>query len=342
MIAGGRRRASGPTQVLLWVIRFPRSADIVSMEQARFPRRQFLMQSASGLAAAGVVAGIGPGLTGAAQAFAKEAGDGQRRYKKAVKIGMVREGKDLREKFALVKSLGFDGIELNSPGLNREEAIRARDEVGLPIHGVVDSVHWKDTLSHPDPEVRARGVQGLKTALADAKAIGADTVLLVPAVVNKEVSYEDAYHRSQAEIRKALPVAEETGVKILFENVWNNFLLSPLELARYIDEFESPLVGSYFDVGNVVRYGWPEQWIRTLGKRIVKLDIKEYSRQIQMNEGVRKGFGVELLEGDCDWPAVMQALRDINFSGWGTAEVPGGDRERLKVVADRMDRIFAS
>lgn len=312
------------------------------MEQARFPRRQFLMQSASGLAAAGVVAGIGPGLTGAAQAFAKEAGDGQRRYKKAVKIGMVREGKDLREKFALVKSLGFDGIELNSPGLNREEAIRARDEVGLPIHGVVDSVHWKDTLSHPDPEVRARGVQGLKTALADAKAIGADTVLLVPAVVNKEVSYEDAYHRSQAEIRKALPVAEETGVKILFENVWNNFLLSPLELARYIDEFESPLVGSYFDVGNVVRYGWPEQWIRTLGKRIVKLDIKEYSRQIQMNEGVRKGFGVELLEGDCDWPAVMQALRDINFSGWGTAEVPGGDRERLKVIADRMDRIFAS
>jgi len=312
------------------------------MEQERFPRRQFLSQSARGLAAAGVFAGIGQSLTGAAaQAFAQGSGEGQRRYKKAVKIGMVRDGKNLREKFAVVKELGFDGIELNSPGLNRDEAIRARDEVGLPIHGVVDSVHWRDTLSDPDPEVRARGLEGLKTALRDAKAIGADSVLLVPAVVNKNVSYADAYKRSQAEIRKALPVAEETGVKILLENVWNNFLLSPLELARYIDELESPLVGSYFDVGNVVRYGWPEQWIRTLGKRIVKLDIKEYSRQIEMTQGTRKGFGVELLEGDCDWPAVMEALREINFSGWGTAEVPGGDRERLKVIAERMDRIYA-
>lgn len=312
------------------------------MEQERFPRRQFLSQSARGLAAAGVVAGFGQGLTGAAtQVFAQGSGDGQRRYKKAVKIGMVRDGKDLREKFTVVKELGFDGIELNSPGLNRDEAIRARDEVGLPIHGVVDSVHWRDTLSDPDPEVRARGLEGLKTALRDAKAIGADSVLLVPAVVNKNVSYAYAYKRSQAEIRKALPVAEETGVKILLENVWNNFLLSPLELARYIDELESPLVGSYFDVGNVVRYGWPEQWIRTLGKRIGKLDIKEYSRQIEMTQGTRKGFGVELLEGDCDWPAVMEALREINFSGWGTAEVPGGDRERLKVIAERMDRIYA-
>ncbi len=310
------------------------------MQQPRYPRRQFLMDSARGMAAAGVAASLGASF--AAEAQAKEASEGQRKYKKAVKIGMVREGNSLREKFELVKSLGYDGIELNSPGLNREEAIRARDETGLPIHGVVDSAHWRDTLSHPDPEVRARGVEALKTALADSKAIGGDSVLLVPATVNKEVSYEDAYHRSQAEIRKALPVAEELGVKILLENVWNNFLLSPLELARYIDEFESPMVGSYFDVGNVVRYGWPEHWIRTLGKRIVKLDIKEYSRKKQMSEGVGKGFQVELMEGDCDWPAVMAALRDIGFQGWGTAEVPGGDRERLKFIAERMDRIFAS
>ena len=138
----------------------------------------------------------------------------------------------------------------------------------------------------------------------------ATTVLLVPAVVNKEVSYADAYTRSQAEIRKALPLADELGIKIALENVWNNFLLSPLEEARYIDELDSPMVGAYFDVGNVLRYGWPEHWITTLGKRILKIDIKEFSRKKQNEEGLGKGFDVELLEGDCDWPAVMAALRE--------------------------------
>ncbi|MGE3803836.1 MAG: sugar phosphate isomerase/epimerase family protein, partial [Gemmataceae bacterium] len=207
--------------------------------------------------------------------------------------------------------------------------------------GVVDSVHWKQTLSHADPEVRAQGLAGLKTALRDAKLYGATSVLLVPAVVNKEVSYDQAYQRSQAEIKKALPLAQELGIKIAFENVWNNFLLSPLEAARYIDEFESPLVAAYFDVGNVLRYGFPEQWVRILNKRIFKLDIKEYSLKKASNEGLWKGFQVELLEGDCDWPAVMKALKEINYTGWGTAEVPGGKRDRLKDIATRMDRIFA-
>ena len=133
-------------------------------------------------------------------------------------------------------------------------------------------------------------------------------MLLVPAVVSKEVSYDDAYRRSQAEIKKAIPVAEETGVRIAFENVWNNFLVSPLEAARYIDEFKSPTVCAHFDVGNVMRYGWPEQWIRILGPRIFKLDIKEYSLTKMTDEGIYKGFDVPLLEGDCDWPAVMKAL----------------------------------
>ena len=220
--------------------------------------------------------------------------------------------------------------------------MRSRDEVGLPIHGVVDSVHWRDTLSHPDPAVRERGLAGLQTALRDSKLFGGTTVLLVPAVVNKEVSYADAYTRSQAEIRKAIPLAEELGIKIALENVWNNFLLSPLEEARYIDEFNTPIVGAYFDVGNVLRYGWPEHWIGTLGNRILKVDIKEYSRKKQDEEGLRKGFDVELLEGDCDWPTVMSALREVGYAGWGTAEIPGGDRQRLQAIAGRMDRIFAS
>ncbi len=262
--------------------------------------------------------------------------------KKAVKIGMVQVEGSLTDKFKLLKELGFDGVEMDSPGLNQDDAKRARDEAELPIHGVVDSRHWSDTLSHPDPDVRARGVEALQTALRDAKAIGATSVLLVPAVVNKEVSYGDAYERSQAEIRKAIPLAEELEIKILLENVWNNFLLSPLEEARYIDELESDVMGAYFDVGNVVRYGWPEHWIRTLGPRIGKLDIKEYSRKKQQDEGIWKGFQVELLEGDCDWPAVMSALHDIGYSGWGTAEIPGGDQERLANIAERMDKIFAS
>ncbi|MBX3412475.1 MAG: sugar phosphate isomerase/epimerase [Pirellulales bacterium] len=265
------------------------------------------------------------------------------RYKKAVKIGMVAGNQPLVEKFKLVKSLGYDGIELDSPnGFQRDEILRARDEADLPIHGVVDSVHWRDTLSHPDPEVRARGLEGLRTAIRDSKAYGGSTVLLVPAVVNTEVSYDQAYERSQAEIRKALPLAEDLDIKICFENVWNQFLLSPLETARYIDEFHSPYVGAYFDVGNVVNYGWPEQWVRILGKRIVKLDIKEFSRQRRDAEGLWKGFDVELGEGDCNWPAVMAALREIGYEGWGTAEVPGGDAERLRDVAARMDRCFAS
>ena len=190
--------------------------------------------------------------------------------------------------------------------------------------------------------MRAEGRRALEIALHDAKAYGATTVLLVPAVVNKEVSYDDAYERSQTEIRKVLPLAEELDVKIAIENVWNNFLLSPLEAARYIDDFDHPMIGWYFDVGNIVNYGWPEHWIHVLGRRILKLDIKEFSRKKRDDEGLWKGFDVKLLEGDCDWPAVMKALDEIGYSGWASAEVPGGGEERLREITERMDRILVS
>lgn len=261
--------------------------------------------------------------------------------KKAVKFHMIDEPLSVVEKFRLLQQLGFDGVELDSPSdLDEKEVIEARKETGLPIHGVVDSVHWRKTLSDPDPAVRDEGRAGLEHALRQAKAYGCSTVLLVPAVVNKEVSYADAYTRSQAEIRKVLPLAEEVGVKIALENVWNQFLLSPLEFARYIDEFESDWIGAYFDIGNIVNYGWPEHWIRTLGPRILKLDVKEFSREKRNDEGLWEGFRVELGEGDCDWPAVNQALADIGYSGWATAEIPGGDTARLKDIAMRMDRIL--
>jgi L-ribulose-5-phosphate 3-epimerase len=183
----------------------------------------------------------------------------------------------------------------------------------------------------------------LKKAIRECKDLGGTSVLLVPAVVNKGVSYDDAYKRSQEEIRKAIPVAEETGVKIAIENVWNSFLLSPMEAARYVDEFNSPMVGWHFDIGNIINYGWPEQWIRILGKRIIKLHIKEYSLKKRDAQGPRAGFGVELLEGDNDWPAIMKALDDVGYAGgWATAEVGGGDLAKMKDVSARLDRILAS
>jgi len=264
-------------------------------------------------------------------------------YKKAVKLGMVGEGATVLEKFQLLRELGYDGVELDSPnGLDNEEVVAARDATGLTIHGVVDSAHWGKPFNHPDAAVRAEGVAALRTALNDAKAYGATTVLVVPAVVNKQNSYAAAWKLSRHEIGKTIPQAEELGIKIAFENVWNNFLLSPLETRRYIESFDSDHVGAYFDVGNVVRFAWPEHWIEALGDKILKIDVKEYSRKKQNDEGLWKGFQSELLEGDCDWPAVMKALKIEGYEGWFTAEVSGGNRDRLAFLADRMDRILAS
>lgn len=291
-------------------------------------RRDFL--TATGALAATALLG---GVTRAAER--KDRG-----LKKAVKFSMVGGNAPLLEKFKMLKEIGFDGIDMDRPA-DHAEVLAARDQSGLIVHGVVDYVHWGQPLSHPDPAVRAKGLEGLHTALKDSKAYGGTTVLLVVGKVDKQTSYADAYKYSQEEIRKALPLAKELGIKIAFENVWNMFLLSPLEFARYIDEFESPLVGAYFDVGNVVNYGWPEQWIRVLGQRIMKLDIKEYSRAIRDKEGPGAGFRAELGEGDCDWPACLAALDEIGFrDGWCTAEVKGGDRERLADVSARMDKIL--
>lgn len=265
------------------------------------------------------------------------------RVKKALKIGMIQGGSSLAEKFDIAKQAGFDGVELDSPGPYAAAEVKAAtDATGLVVPGVVDSVHWRDTLSHPDPAVRAKGVAGLETAIRDCKAFGGTSVLLVPAVVKKEVSYADAHARSQAEIRKVLPLAEELNIQIAFENVWNNFLLSPLEAARYSDEFDSPLVGWHFDIGNIVNYGWPEHWIRTLGHRIFKLDVKAFSRTKRNDEGLWKGFAVEIGDDadDCGWPEIRRALDDIGYRGWAAAEVGGGDLPRLTDVAQRMDRVL--
>ena len=266
----------------------------------------------------------------------------KRTLKKGIMWDTVSLKGSVLEKMEAIKGAGFEGTEMMSH-MDQEEVLRARDATGLVIPSVCGRDHWKKPLSDPDPRVRAEGLEGLKHTLRDAKRYGASSVLLVPAVVNQSVSYADAYTRSQAEIRKAVPLAEELGVKIAIENVWNHFLLSPLEAARYVDEFNSPAVGWHFDVGNVVNYGWPEQWIRILGPRIQKLHIKEYSRKKRDAQGPWKGFDVKLLEGDDNWPAVMKAVDDIGYHGWAITEQPGGDSpEGLKDLCDRLSKILAS
>ena len=298
-------------------------------------RRTFLNASAQAVA----LAAVSPTLLSAQP---QENQSAKRPIRKAIMWGTLGVKGSVLEKMQAVKAAGYEGAEMNSH-MDQEEVLRARDATGLVIPSVCGVYHWSKPLSHPDPKVRAEGVAALQQTLRDAKRYGATSVLLVPAVVNKEITYGEAYTRSQAEIRKALPLAEELGVKIACENVWNQFLLSPLEAARYVDEFNSPAIGWHFDVGNVINYGWPEQWIRILGKRIQKLHIKEFSRKRRDNEGLWKGFDVKLLEGDDDWPAVMKALDDIGYHGWAMTEQPGGDTpEGLRDLVQRFDRILSS
>ena len=301
-------------------------------------RREFLKTSGGALA----LAAVAPSVLAEDKEPAAAVPAGKRPIKKGIMWSTVGVPGSVLEKMKAIKQAGFEGVEMISH-MDQDEVLRARDETGLVIPSVCGRDHWKKPLSSPDPKVRAEGLEALKQTLRDAKRYGASSVLLVPALVSSEVSYADAYTRSQAEIRKAVPLAEELGVKIACENVWNQFLLSPLEAARYVDEFNSPAVGWHFDVGNVVTYGWPDQWVRILGPRIQKLHIKEFSRKKRDREGLWKGFDVALLEGDDNWPAVMKALDDIGYHGWGMTEQSGGDTpEGLRDLVQRFDKILAS
>ena len=300
-------------------------------------RRNFLSLSAVSIAGTMMtgVAGLNvPSLR------ADHHNDKGNRIYKSIKMGMFNEKISVHEKFKLMKEMGFDGAELNSPGgVNKEEALNASRELGFPIHGVVDSIHWGIRLSDPDPAVREKGLQGLLTAMKDTYFVGGNAVLLVPGAARdpEKESHGHVWTRSIEQIKKALPTASKLGVRILIENVWNNFLYDPKGdndqsaslLAAYLDEINSPWVGSYFDIGNHQRFGKPAEWIRTLGHRIVKLDVKDW--------GVGNGF-CKIGDGDVDWPDVRSALHQIGYTGWATAEVSGGDRHRIKDISERMDQ----
>lgn len=263
--------------------------------------------------------------------------------KKGLGIGMIKEDLSLADKFKLIKDLGFDGVEMNSPtGLVTSEVIGAAQKAGIELPSVVNKDHWAKPLTDPDPEVRKQCIESVAESLQEVKEFGGDTVLLVPGVVNEKVSYEQAYNTALKSIKELIPHVEKTGIHIGLENVWNNFLLSPVEAKNFVDEINHPLIGWYFDVGNILRYGWPVHWIKTLNSRIKKIHIKEFSLKLMNEEGLRKGFGVKLLEGDNNWPEVMKAISEINYQGgWITVEVSGGDRNHLKDISERMDKIIS-
>lgn len=296
-------------------------------------RRQFAKNTA--MASAVLAAGSIPGYSAVFRPV-------QRDLKKGIMWGSIGIGNTILEKFKYAKDAGFDGVEVMSH-LNRAEVLKAMDVTGLPVPSVCGELHWKYPISDPDPAIREQAVTALKLTLQDASTYGADTVLFVPGRVSETVTYDQCWSRNIEELQKVIPLAEKLQVKIAMENVWNNFLLSPLEAAGFVDSFKSPYVGFYFDCGNILNYGWPEQWIKILNKRIAKVHIKEFSKKIADKQGKGAGFGVKLLEGDVNWPAVMKAFDDVGYHGWTTIEQPGGDTpEGLADLCNRLTKIQQS
>jgi len=260
--------------------------------------------------------------------------------KKAVLISMLPKELSFRDRFQLARDVGFAGIEMQTVVDEAEahQIAEASQQTGLQIHSVMNSDHWQYPISSADTAVVDKSVLGMETSLRNAKLWGASAVLLVPAVVNPETPYQEAWTRSQKVIReRLLPVAEKLEVAIAIEEVWNKFLLSPLEFAHYVDEFGSPWVKAYLDVGNMVFYGYPQDWIRTVGPRIAKVHLKDF--QLDRREG--RFYWKNLGEGDIDWVAVRQALSDVGYDGYVTTEISGGDEAYLRDVVARLDRFLA-
>ncbi|MCK5862775.1 MAG: sugar phosphate isomerase/epimerase, partial [Candidatus Hydrogenedentes bacterium] len=277
-------------------------------------RREFMMTT--GIAAASSVL-LNAGKTAHAGKFTGK-------IKKAVKYGMIKEGKTPLEKLQLLKDLGFEGVEPSFGSVDMKLLAAASESTGITVHGIVKGWSFDD----------------INVSLDQAKAIGATSVLIVAGKVDEKMPYEKNYIETQEKMKRAGEYAAKQEIQLLVENVWNNFLLTPLEMVRYLDEIDNPWVGAYFDVGNVARYGWPEHWIPVLGKHIKKLDIKEYSTKKMNDEGLWKGFEVKIGEGTINWRAVRRELQKIEFTGWATAEVGAGGKKRLEDIARRMDRVL--
>ena len=299
-------------------------------------RREFLKSSAATVCAAGLSTGALGRTHSAATSDARLEPPSPLAIKKGLVFDMLPEKLSYGDRFKLARDVGFEVVQVpTEPDAGKAEEIKkAADTAGIRIDSVMNMDHWKYPLSSSDRSAVEKSLAGMRTSLHNAKLWGADVVLLVPAVVDAKTSYHDAWARSQKEIRSLIPLAEELKVVIGIEEVWNKFLLSPLEMAKYIDEFQSPRIKAWFDVGNVVLYGYPQDWIHTLGKRIVKVHLKDFKRK-------EDGYSwVNLGDGDVDWGAVRQAFAAVGYSGSVIAELEGGDESYLRDVSGRVDRLL--
>ncbi len=301
-------------------------------------RREFLKSSITVACAAGLAGG---GLARASSSHSAGAPNATPlppplAVKKGVVFTMAPEKLSYAERFKMIHHAGFEVVQVpTEPDQGKAEEIKkAADGANVRIDSVMNMDHWKYPLSSSDPVVIETSLAGMRTSLHNAKLWGADTVLLVPAVVNPQTSYLDAWTRSQKQVRTLLPLADEFKVVIAMEDVWNKFLLSPPEMVKYIDEFQSPWIKAWFDVGNVMLYGYPQDWIRTLDKRIAKVHLKDFKRK-------QEGYAwVNLGDGDVDWSAVRAAFAETGYSGSVIAELQPGDEAYLRDVSARIDRLL--
>ena len=261
--------------------------------------------------------------------------------RKGVYLGMLPRELSYADRFKLARDVGFDDVECATAPDPKvaEEIKKAAEDTGIKIHSVMNMAHWGAPLSSADPAAVAKSVEGMKTSLHNAKLWGAGAVLLVPGVVDPQTRYQEVWTRSQQQIRQQLiPLAAELKVIIAIEEVWNKFLLSPLEFARYVDEFKSPWVRAYLDVGNMVLYGYPQDWIRTLGKRTVRVHLKDFKVKKGGASALEADF-VNLGDGDVDWPEVRKAFKEVGYAGPVTCELKTGDEAYLRDVSHRVDRL---
>lgn len=278
--------------------------------------------------------------------------------KKSVCISVFPKEMPLDEVFALAQRLGLDGVELDygvgcrlTPEMSDDELAEIKslaDSFKIRIPSVSSDFYWLCSLTSDDPEERERAEAWVKCQLRAANKVGADTILVVPGFTGVDfiencpvVEYDKAYDRAKAWLSRLEVEARKQKVCIAIENVWNKFLLSPLEMRDIIDEVGSPYVGVYFDVGNALAQSYPEHWIKILGNRIKKVHFKDYKRSI----GTVDGF-VELLEGDIDYKAVMKAFHDIAYNDFVTAEYgPAAEssdtEEYIRDLTKRMDKILS-
>jgi len=266
--------------------------------------------------------------------------------------GGLEDTAKLADVFKEAKRLGFEAVEpclgnneLNLRTTQRQcEAIREEaDRVGIGLSSVASGLYWDTSLTDPKKAVREKARRITRKLIDVAKWLGQDAVLVVPGAVDvffnpdaPVVPYDVVWNRSLEALKDLAPYAEENGVHICVENVWNKFLLSPLEMRAFVDEINSPYVGCYFDAGNVMLLGYPQHWIRILGSRIKRVHVKGY----QTGDHTLSGF-VDLGAGNVPWAEVMKALREVGYDGPVTAEMVPFKKGLIEQTSAAMDRILA-